>query len=760
MNAEDKAQHPLPVQKSDSSLSSFAFDELPQWKYSFWGSCFGLSEEERKYQEFMSKENSLYVHAALVIIGTIITIINILGASLGESSSEFKIYTYQGIIVLIPAWLHFYSVFQKKYPSYRPLPIDIIYLGDALLLTFSISSAVFIYGMATAAGCDSSSIPDPLICDDHIPIGLVVGYIVMMMMFSVLIKCRHMGVVILSIVIEICFLAIVVYIVEPTQENAFTLVFVFIVQCLVGFDCDTYSRRLYLLLVESHSSMRAKIMTDNENVVMEMQSTELRFLIGNVAHDLKTPLQAFSFELELMKSQPGGMQGCKESILLLESICSFMLMTINRAIDYTKVTSGIQLKPSLETVDVDGVFNWVKMCVAHTVTSRSVSIVVEPFSAGICNCIITDKQWLMENLLCLISNAQKFTAHGAIRITYCLVNSTTECEEGRSGGDIVCSEGIQLLARESPFTTTHESDERTVDAMPRSVASESHPPMVMVEVIDDGIGISEEMQQTLFKPFKQAMRRAGGTGLGIYSLSKRVESLGGTCGVSSRLDGKNGARFWFTLPYRPDVTVSDILAFPSPRVMSRESSPFSEQVVSNLTTGMESKPTGSSVQSSADKVTTTEVLKNAAGIMLVEDSLLIQKTCARSFLREGITVDIANNGLECVEKVLQSPNQYTVLLMDVNMPLMDGLEATERIRQWERNSGGNESAGDIESNTSGMIRESKLLIIGVSANSDSQSKQEALDAGMDRFISKPLKMSVFRDCLAEFGLDLDNFKMV
>jgi hypothetical protein len=120
-------------------------------------------------------------------------------------------------------------------------------------------------------------------------------------------------------------------------------------------------------------------------VVMEMQSTELRFLIGNVAHDLKTPLQAFSYELEVLKKSPAMSSSAsgKESLMLLESVCSFMLMTINRAIDYTKVTSGIKLKPSLATVDVKGVFEWVKKCVTHTdSTNRSVPISGGTFFAG------------------------------------------------------------------------------------------------------------------------------------------------------------------------------------------------------------------------------------------------------------------------------------------------------------------------------------------------------------------------------------------
>jgi signal transduction histidine kinase len=331
-----------------------------------------------------------------------------------------------------------------------------------------------------------------------------------------------MGVVILCIAIEMFFLTIVIAIIEPTSPNFLALFIILSGQCFVAYDSDTYSRRVYMLLMESRSYMRAKIMTDNEHVVMEMQSTELRFLIGNVAHDLKTPLQAFSFELEQMKSQPGA-QSCKESILLLESIGSFMLMTVNRAIDYTKVTSGIKLKPSLETVDVDGVFNWVKKCIEPTMTSRSVSIVVEPFPVVICNCIITDKQWLMENLLCLISNAQKFTAHGAIRIKYCFAaefvppnNTTGGTGEGvgAGAGEVVYEEGLQLPAPEVSISARHES-ERTANSKSRSYSStDSVPSLVMVEVIDDGIGISEGDAADFVQAFQASDAAGGWHGLG------------------------------------------------------------------------------------------------------------------------------------------------------------------------------------------------------------------------------------------------------
>jgi K+-sensing histidine kinase KdpD len=77
-----------------------------------------------------------------------------------------------------------------------------------------------------------------------------------------------------------------------------------------------------MMITQSHAFWQAKVEADNENVVKEMQSTELRFLIGNVAHDLKTPLQAFSYELEVLKKSPAISSSAsdKESLMLLESV--------------------------------------------------------------------------------------------------------------------------------------------------------------------------------------------------------------------------------------------------------------------------------------------------------------------------------------------------------------------------------------------------------------------------------------------------------
>jgi signal transduction histidine kinase len=734
-------------------ISALSFGEMPRWKYSFWETCLGLGEQERKFQEFMSKENSPSIHASISFVGTIVTLNSIFKAFLsGNYSHELQLYFFQRALILPPLLLHLYAAFQQHRPNWRPLPFKIIYIGDALMLSYALCFGIFIFGLATAEGCGNVSEPKELMCDHHAHVDSIIPYVTVPMMFSVLVKCRHKGVLVLCVLIQTFFLGAVVAIVEPTMTNAIAVFVVFIAQSCVAFDCDTYSRRLYMMITQSHAFWQAKVEADNENVVKEMQSTELRFLIGNVAHDLKTPLQAFSYELEVLKKSPAISSSAsgKESLMLLESVCSFMLMTINRAIDYTKVTSGIKLKPSLATVDVKGVFEWVKKCVAHTGGGGSslVPIVVEPFSPEICQCIITDEQWLMENLLCLISNAQKFTARGSIVVRYSLCADSGG--HHRSDSKRVELDNLDQIIhnREEHSQSKFASSAEEMEAARKANTSSVTTPMVMIEVVDEGIGISDEMQSKLFKPFKQAMRRAGGTGLGIYSLSKRVESLGGACGVSSRSDGKCGARFWFTLPYTPDESAVGFLNH-VPTLTDDEHTTTIERGGDNGEQLGHELPAG------------------GVKILLVEDSKLIQKTCTRAFQREGIHLDVANNGLECLERVLrhQSTHGFKVLLMDVNMPVMDGLEATHRIREWERERGGKRGeGGDVSSDCSrrsdSSSSSSRLVIIGLSANSDSESTQEALDAGMDRFICKPLKMSVLQECLADFGFTLDNFKSI
>ena len=323
-------------------------------------------------------------------------------------------------------------------------------------------------------------------------------------------------------------------------------------------------------------------------------------------------------------------------------------------------------------------FEWVRNCVKLYAKNR-VRIVVDRLPADVYPHVITDKQWLLENLLCLASNSVKFVGEGGeVRFRCRLEISKTLSSKGN----------IVLL----------------------------------FEVEDDGIGIPDDKMNSLFQPFKQAQRNAGGTGLGLYALANRTQAIGGTYGVCRRHDGQRGVLFWFTVPYRPDRTVADL--------DYKNISPVDWTVddVSAHSPSENKKTNGAQILKPIDLV--AEGVK----ILLVEDSIMIQKATTRSLRNIGHSADIANNGLECLQRIQEK--SYDLILMDINMPVMDGLEAIRRIRADE--------GAATESRYTGK----KQFVIGVSADSDAETREAALGAGMNDFVEKPLNMKQLKEkCL-------------
>jgi signal transduction histidine kinase len=205
-------------------------------------------------------------------------------------------------------------------------------------------------------------------------------------------------------------------------------------------------------------------------------------------------------------------------------------------------------------------------------------------------------------------------------------------------------------------------------------------------IIDTGVGISEEGKEKLFKSFSQAdsstTRKYGGTGLGLAISKSLCEMMDGEIGVESEL-GK-GSTFWFTAVFEKSASPEEI----------------EEDKVK-------------------DKKPSTEKIYN---ILLAEDNLINQKVAVANLKKFGHRVDIANNGKEAIEKF--SISQYDVILMDVQMPEMDGYDATMQIRMLE-----NESGSDKH-----------IRIIAMTANTQESDRERCLAVGMDNFVSKPFRM--------------------
>eukprot|EP00981_Chlorochromonas_danica_P013452 scaffold6381_cov159-Ochromonas_danica.AAC.1 len=259
---------------------------------------------------------------------------------------------------------------------------------------------------------------------------------------------------------------------------------------------------------------------------------------------------------------------------------SFMLMTINRCLDCTKASNGLKLVPKLETIDLLETLLLPLNCMKDI--QQRVSIVLDPPPQEICSHIITDKQWLQENVLCLLSNAVKYSSGGEVKVMLKVLSTVSTKSDLRVMTDISgvndpsCvlsprknsqSESPRMRASSSQIFPTvlmqpsisamdaNETNDQNheIDRKEGKCESES---FLRIEIEDEGIGLSEEAMTNLFNPFKQAQRLAGGTGLGLYSLARRVDALNGAYGVAHRRDGKQGSVFWFSIPYRPDVVTA------------------------------------------------------------------------------------------------------------------------------------------------------------------------------------------------------------
>ena len=230
-------------------------------------------------------------------------------------------------------------------------------------------------------------------------------------------------------------------------------------------------------------------------------------------------------------------------------------------------------------------------------------------------------------------------------------------------------------------------------------------------VRDTGIGISEEKRNLLFKKFTQVdastTRQFGGTGLGLAISKQLVELMGGKIGVESR-EGE-GSTFWFELPF----------AAAAGRPPERSSRP----------------------QAAA------EVGLGGLKVLLVEDNDVNQEVALGMLEQMGVGVGVAHNGREAVEAVAREA--YDLVLMDVQMPEMDGYEATRVIREREGNGRGGE--GMMEHGGKGKAERSvqfsppaRLPIVAMTAHAMAGDREKCLAAGMDDYMAKPLRVEELR----------------
>ncbi|MRW92543.1 PAS domain S-box protein [Duganella sp. FT80W] len=254
------------------------------------------------------------------------------------------------------------------------------------------------------------------------------------------------------------------------------------------------------------------------------------------------------------------------------------------------------------------------------------------------------------------------------------------------------------------------SEKGRIEIRVRQVVGDAHGCLLRFEVSDSGIGMSESEIEKLFQSFQQAdtstTREYGGTGLGLAICKQLAQLMGGEVGVRSRPG--QGSTFWFTA--RLGISTASV-----PDLIDRVKDAAAELLASSRSAAVMS------------------ALKNAR-ILLVEDNTFNQQIALEMLEEVGSSVCLAANGMEALELLRQTA--FDCVLMDVQMPLMDGLEATRRIRA--------------------DPRLADMRVLAMTATATSEDRVRCIEAGMDDFISKPIQPALMYQTIANWLPERDD----
>jgi PAS domain S-box-containing protein len=240
---------------------------------------------------------------------------------------------------------------------------------------------------------------------------------------------------------------------------------------------------------------------------------------------------------------------------------------------------------------------------------------------------------------------------------------------------------LNLVGNAIKFTAAGE-----VRVQTEPVATTETEIRLRFEVWDSGVGIAPEVLPTLFNPFTQAdgsiTRRFGGTGLGLSIARRLVELMGGTIGAESTPG--QGSCFWFELPFARTT---------DPSLPGTPGAPDQAATGPRLT---------------------------GLRLLVVDDSSINQEVVARILKREGAEVVLANDGQQALDVLREHPSAFDAVLMDVQMPVMDGLTAARRVR--------------------GELGLTTLPVIAFTAGVLDEERDRAQGAGFNGFLAKPVDL--------------------
>eukprot|EP01090_Pellita_catalonica_P015416 TRINITY_DN4180_c0_g2_i1.p1 TRINITY_DN4180_c0_g2~~TRINITY_DN4180_c0_g2_i1.p1 ORF type:complete len:449 (+),score=84.97 TRINITY_DN4180_c0_g2_i1:128-1348(+) len=393
-----------------------------------------------------------------------------------------------------------------------------------------------------------------------------------------------------------------------------------------------------------------------------------------MSHEIRTPMNAIVGMSDLLCEQEHSRNLNEEQLDYLHTIANageILLAIINDILDFSKIESG-------QFVLAEEPFN-LKQCVENVRDILSVKAKEKNlrmpvrFSEGTPCRLIGDSRRLQQIIINLLNNSLKFTTEGSVTIAV-------------------------SLAKKEEVEETEQVDD-SVEAKPHRRSVTDNQVTILFKIIDTGIGISKDKLPDVFSAFRQVHTPEDkhnfytGTGLGLTISKQLAGCMGGSMTVESQYGV--GSTFSFTAIFNVDT--SEVAQPTTPR-----------------------------------KIVTPRSLKPTASlrILVAEDNIVNQKVTGRMLSRLGYEFDMVKNGLEAVNMLAKK--DYDVILMDVHMPVMGGMEASKQCRSLAKFKDSAEPP----------------IIIALTAEVLGEVRAECQNAGMNGYLSKPLTMAELKKMLA------------
>ena len=374
--------------------------------------------------------------------------------------------------------------------------------------------------------------------------------------------------------------------------------------------------------------------------IAESVSQSKTEFLSSMSHEIRTPMNGIIGMLTLAHGQLRG-HSAENYIIKAEQLSKYLLSVINDILDMSRIEAG-KIELESKPFELAALAEKLRNMFQKNVEAKGVAFYVEMKDVDV-KCIVGDELRISQILVNFLSNAQKFTEKGEIRVTF------------------------------------------------RQLQKENGKVSLMFRVHDTGKGMDAKFISRIFKPFEQESqditKQYGGSGLGMSITDHLVHLMGGEIVIDSMLGKGSDFSVYLTLP------IAEV----------------------------------SEIETEQEDETETDFTFNGCHILMAEDNEINAEIAVSILENEGAKVDVAVNGKDAVEKYAASaPGTYNFILMDIQMPVMNGRDAAKQIRSMDR-----KDAGEIS-------------IFALSADAFVEDQRLSAMSGMNGHFTKPIDFEEMR----------------